>query len=141
MSWCQFDTLWWHQVNEGVMIFFKRCVLMDRTDHRLVCELGDIRVDGWVPLRLTVDALTDASGADRLSACCGGAPVEVIEDYGRAHEGAVEHVGKVPVNAEAGQRRQNELLRLRGRLKEAVGNEDYEAAAALRDRIKELEGS
>ncbi len=59
----------------------------------------------------------------------------------RAHEGASEHVGKIPVNAEAGQRRQNELLRLRGRLKEAVGNEDYEAAAALRDRIKELDGS
>jgi len=68
---------------------FDQYYLMDRTDHRLVCELGDIRVDGWVPLRLTVDALTDASGADRLSACCGGAPVEVIEDYGRAHEGAV----------------------------------------------------
>jgi len=59
----------------------------------------------------------------------------------RAHEGASCHVGKVPANAEEGQRRHNELLRLRGQLKDAVAAEDYERAAELRDRIKELEGS
>ena len=58
-----------------------------------------------------------------------------------AHEGASGHTGKVPADAAAGERRQNELLRLRGRLKEAVAGEDYERAAALRDRIKELDGS
>jgi len=59
----------------------------------------------------------------------------------RAHEGASCHVGKVPANAAEGERRQNELLRLRGELKDAVAREDYEQAVRLRDRIKELEGS
>ncbi len=59
----------------------------------------------------------------------------------RAHEGACCHVGRVPADAAAGERRQNELLRLRGQLKEAVSHEDYERAAELRDRIKRLEGS
>jgi protein arginine kinase activator len=59
----------------------------------------------------------------------------------RAHEGASVHAGKVPANAAQSERRQNELLRLRGRLKEAIAREDYEEAAELRDRIKTLEGS
>ena len=58
----------------------------------------------------------------------------------RAHEGASVHTGKVPADAAESERRQNELLQLRGRLKEAVAREDYEQAAALRDRIKKLEG-
>lgn len=58
----------------------------------------------------------------------------------RAHEGASVHTGKVPADAAESERRQNELLRLRGRLKEAVAHEDYEQAAGLRDRIKKLEG-
>jgi protein arginine kinase activator len=58
----------------------------------------------------------------------------------RAHEGASTHAGKVPANAEADERRQSELLRLRGQLKQAVADEDYERAAQLRDGIKELEG-
>jgi len=57
----------------------------------------------------------------------------------RAHEGATQHLGKVPRRAGADQKRQNALLRLRAELKQAVGAEDYEKAAALRDRIKEME--
>jgi len=64
--------------------------------------------------------------------------VPVLE---RAHEGASFHVGKVPANAADSERRQNELLRLRGQLNEAIASEDYEQAARLRDRIKELEGT
>lgn len=57
----------------------------------------------------------------------------------RAQEGATHHVGKVPINAEEGEKRQKELVRLRQQLKEAVGREDYEQAARLRDQIKTLE--
>lgn len=57
----------------------------------------------------------------------------------RAHEGASVHTGKVPADAAESERRQNELLRLRGQLNEAVAREDYEQAAGLRDRIKKLE--
>jgi protein arginine kinase activator len=57
----------------------------------------------------------------------------------RAHEGATEHHGKVPQN-----RRQEEveksrtLARLRKDLEKAIALEHYEAAARLRDQLREL---
>lgn len=57
----------------------------------------------------------------------------------RAQEGGSQHVGKLPRRAGGDQQRQNELLQLRAALKEAVLQEQYERAAQLRDRIKELE--
>lgn len=59
----------------------------------------------------------------------------------RAQEGASQHVGKVPQRAGSSQKKQNAILRLRSELKKAVDAEDYERAAELRDKIKELEGS
>jgi len=35
---------------------FDQAQMMDRTDHRLICELGDVRVRGWIPLTVQVDA-------------------------------------------------------------------------------------
>jgi protein arginine kinase activator len=55
------------------------------------------------------------------------------------HEGASQHVGKVPHRAGQAQKRQNEMLRLRGELKQAVAAEDYERAAQIRDRIRQVE--
>ena len=57
----------------------------------------------------------------------------------RAHGGASHHLGKVPARAGASQQTQVELLRLRRQLKQSVEKEEYEKAAALRDRIKKLE--
>jgi len=57
----------------------------------------------------------------------------------RAHEGATHHIGKVPKNAGGDEHRQNDLLRLRAALREAVSAEEYEQAAHIRDQIKELE--
>ena len=51
---------------------------MDRTDHRLVCELGDIRVDGWIPLTVGVDAAVNDASAEKLMALLPGC--EVISD-------------------------------------------------------------
>jgi len=59
----------------------------------------------------------------------------------RAQEGATRHMGKVPHRAGPGQQRQTEILRLRGALRAAVTQEDYERAAALRDQIKQLENA
>jgi len=42
---------------------------MDRTDHRVVCELGDVRVQGWIPLTLRIDAALDDVGAEALHEC------------------------------------------------------------------------
>lgn len=49
------------------------------------------------------------------------------------------HAGKVPRRAPQGTQRQAELIQLRNELKRAVAAENYEAAARVRDRIKELE--
>ncbi|MCE5325270.1 MAG: Gfo/Idh/MocA family oxidoreductase [Planctomycetaceae bacterium] len=54
---------------------------LDRTDHRLVMETGDIRVEGWIPLKLTIDAAVDDAGVDDLVRCCGGkAQVRLTEE-------------------------------------------------------------
>ncbi len=57
------------------------------------------------------------------------------------HEGAADHVGKVPHRAGGDQQKQTALLRLRSELKRAITVEDYERAAAIRDQIHETEGS
>jgi len=57
----------------------------------------------------------------------------------RAQGEPTQHVGKVPRTAGKDQQRHTRLLRLRAELKSAVAAEDYERAAAVRDRIKELE--
>ena len=57
----------------------------------------------------------------------------------RAHDGATQHIGKVPPYADREQTRQASILRLRAELRDAVTAEDYERAASLRDRIKEME--
>jgi protein arginine kinase activator len=53
--------------------------------------------------------------------------------------GETKHCGKVPRRGQHTQEAQNELVNLRQRLKQAVTREDYEEAAKLRDRIKNLE--
>jgi protein arginine kinase activator len=55
------------------------------------------------------------------------------------HEGASEHIGKVPHRSGGTQERQTALLRLRVELKRAIATEDYERAAVLRNQIQELE--
>jgi protein arginine kinase activator len=57
----------------------------------------------------------------------------------RAQEGASQHVGKVPARSGAGPKKQQELMRLRRELAEAVEKENYELAATLRDQIKALD--
>lgn len=58
----------------------------------------------------------------------------------RAHEGATEHVGKVPAKRKsAGADRQVATLRLRRELQKAIDAENYEQAAQLRDKLRTLE--
>jgi predicted dehydrogenase len=60
---------------------FDQTIMLDRADHRLVCELGDIRVAGWIPLTLTVDAVLDDDASDRLAARCPWDSLDVLERY------------------------------------------------------------
>ncbi|MBP7053740.1 MAG: UvrB/UvrC motif-containing protein [Phycisphaerae bacterium] len=57
----------------------------------------------------------------------------------RAHDGKSTHCGKVPVKAPKDTRRFVELSQLRRQLEQAVQNEDYELAASLRDKMKQME--
>jgi predicted dehydrogenase len=78
---------------------FDQVAAMDRTAHRIVCEMGDIHVDGWIPMRLTVDAAVDDASGEALSASLARSPIEVIEEYGPEEReilgrGTMRHVTK-----------------------------------------------
>jgi protein arginine kinase activator len=55
--------------------------------------------------------------------------------------GETRHCGKAPRRLPQNKQTQSELIQLRNRLKQAVNKEDYEEAARLRDRIRQLEES
>lgn len=57
---------------------FDQVAPMDRTSHRIVCQLGDIRVDGWIPLSLTVDAAVDEARLAALAAAIPDAQGQTI---------------------------------------------------------------
>lgn len=57
----------------------------------------------------------------------------------RTHAGQSHHCGKVPVHAGQQQKNAVELMHLRKQLEQAVKDEDYETAAALRDQIRQLQ--
>ncbi len=59
----------------------------------------------------------------------------------RAHDGASHHAGKSPKSAGVKRPPTQDIRRLKKQLEDAVAGEDYERAAQLRDRIRELEGS
>ena len=52
--------------------------------------------------------------------------------------GSAEHKGKVPNRSHETAQQQSDYVRLRRELEEAVAVEDYERAAVLRDKLKEL---
>jgi len=57
----------------------------------------------------------------------------------RAHNGKTSHCGKVPSKTPQQTKKQMELVNLRQQLDTAVRKEDYELAAKLRDKIRQLE--
>ena len=55
--------------------------------------------------------------------------------------GETRHCGKTPRRLPQNQQAHSELVQLRNRLKQAVTKEDYEEAARIRDKIRQLEES
>ncbi|MGC9454429.1 MAG: Gfo/Idh/MocA family protein [Phycisphaerae bacterium] len=53
---------------------------MDRADHRIICELGEVRVLGWIPMQLEVEAAVNDETQQRLEQCCRGCEVENLRD-------------------------------------------------------------
>lgn len=58
----------------------------------------------------------------------------------RTHNGATEHVGKIPGKQRPEGSKRTKINRLRRLLDEAVAEERYEQAARLRDELRKLEG-
>lgn len=104
------------------------------------------------------DSELDAVSADTACPACGitlkqftkksvlGCPhdYEVFEKQlrpiiRRAHNGNTTHCGKVPSKASASTKNNIELIKLQRQLDVAVQEENYEAAAKLRDKIKRLQ--
>lgn len=63
---------------------------------------------------------------------------ELLPYLKRIH-GSVKHIGKVPNNAPLAPVSGDKLTELKNTLHELVMNEEFEKAAVIRDRIKELE--
>lgn len=59
----------------------------------------------------------------------------------RTHGGAASHVGKSPRGVAVKRKPVEDVRRMKRALDDAVAAEDYERAAKLRDRIRELEGA
>ncbi len=57
----------------------------------------------------------------------------------RAHNGGTAHCGKVPSKTPQETKKLAEMTQLRQELSKAIGNEDYERAAELRDKLQQLE--
>lgn len=72
-------------------------------------------------------------------AACYSVFSEELSGAVRALHGRAEHTGRVSAGHRARIEAVERMKALRGRLKEAVSAEDYEAAAELRDEIRALE--
>lgn len=64
---------------------------------------------------------------------------EELEGTVRSIHGNTKHVGRAPARFRQGREKQDKLASLRAQLKEAIANEAFEQAAALRDEIRSLE--
>ncbi len=58
----------------------------------------------------------------------------------RSIHGNAKHIGRAPAKAKAKNKKENELKALKKELKAAISDENFEQAAILRDKIREIEG-
>jgi protein arginine kinase activator len=63
----------------------------------------------------------------------------LLEPTLRRIHGAVEHGGKIPHRVGGALRAERQLVQLRGELREAIQQEEFERAAEIRDQIRALE--
>jgi predicted dehydrogenase len=71
--------------NNGAVVYqyhgFDQAERMDRQNHHLLFELGDLYVYGWVPQSLAVTGLVDEEGLARFQTLLPGADVQVLETF------------------------------------------------------------
>lgn len=54
---------------------------MDRTNHRIITELGDIWIDGWIPLSMTINTALDEDAIGKLEDLCPDASIAVVRTF------------------------------------------------------------
>jgi protein arginine kinase activator len=64
---------------------------------------------------------------------------ELVPLIERIHHGGAQHLGKSPTSTDGRSEADQELIELRRALAEAVQREQYEEAARLRDRVRQVE--
>jgi len=60
---------------------FDQAYRLDRADHRVLLERGDMQVVGWVPMELHVHGIVDEAGRRTLDDICEKWQTEVVEQY------------------------------------------------------------
>lgn len=80
------DRVWCSMRHEGGVLGqqyhgFDQPVRLDRADHRVVFERGDLAVLGWIPVALRVDGIVDPEQQDRLGEICQGGDLQVLQRY------------------------------------------------------------
>ncbi|MBS3734126.1 MAG: Gfo/Idh/MocA family oxidoreductase [Phycisphaerae bacterium] len=111
---------------------------MDRTEHRIVCEMGDVRVAGWLPAAVTVDAAVDDAGAETLAAACPDATIETVDGA----PGLAAHAGGLDIRGRGVMRHVTRRIRLHWAPSDAKEALYAEALRALlRDQLAWARGS
>lgn len=64
---------------------------------------------------------------------------EAVKPVFRQIHGSTSHNGKIPSRAKGTLSKRREIENLRKELQQAIGNEEYERAAKIRDQIKQIE--
>jgi predicted dehydrogenase len=83
---CQEDRAWCAVRHPGGVVGqqyhgFDQPVRLDRADHRIVLERGELVVRGWIPVELQVNGIVDEEQQARLVELGGDAELELIERY------------------------------------------------------------
>ncbi len=87
----QVDRVWCAtRAESGVLVHqyhgFDQPSRLDRADHRIVFERGQVVVHGWVPLELHVMGIMDHEQEAQLSEICRGCRLEEVEHYSGEEE-------------------------------------------------------
>lgn len=82
----QVDRVWCSMRHEGRVLgqhyhSFDQPVRLDRADHRVVFERGELEVIGWIPVELRVNGIVNDEQQDRLMQICRNCELEVIQRY------------------------------------------------------------
>jgi len=126
-----------HDLREGT--FYAR-ILLSAENRDLVIDARPsdaigIAVRALCPVFIAESVIEEAGISVNLVAGLQAAEAEAKAEAAKAKEGpaAAQELGVVPASSEG------EAARLKGELEKAVAEEDYEKAASIRDKLRELE--